>query len=210
MKKTTIMIIDDHALFRDGWAMLLKSTGKYEIIDKISDSSEIAGLLELKKPDLVLLDINMEPLDGFEVLKIIRNLSPVMKVIIVSMHSQTAYVKNMLKGGANGYVTKSSQGKELLEAVDVVMNGQTYLCDEVKNLLTKEAMGESKAPGLEKLTARELEIIKWLRDGLSSKEIAEKLDITTRTVEVHRHNILKKLNVKNSSALIEFVNAFGL
>jgi DNA-binding NarL/FixJ family response regulator len=210
MKKTTIMIIDDHALFRDGWAMLLKSTGKYEIIDKISDSNEIAGLLELKKPDLVLLDINMEPLDGFEVLKIIRNLSPVMKVIIVSMHSQTAYVKNMLKGGANGYVTKSSQGKELLEAVNAVMNGQTYLCDEVKNLLTKEAMGESKAPGLEKLTARELEIIKWLRDGLSSKEIAEKLAITTRTVEVHRHNILKKLNVKNSSALIEFVNAFGL
>ena len=204
------MIIDDHALIRDGWAMLLKSTGKYEIIDKVGNSAQVASLVELKKPDLVLLDINMEPLDGFEVLKIIRAISPATKVIIVSMHSQTAYVKNMLRNGANGYVTKSSEGKELLEAVETVMNNHTYICNEVKSILANEALGESKAPGLENLTTRELEIIKWLREGLSSKEIGEKLSITTKTVEVHRHNILKKLNLKNSNALIEFVNAYGL
>ena len=209
MSKTTI-IIDDHALIRDSWAMILKSTGKYEIIDKIGNTTDVANLLELKKPDLVLLDINMVPLDGFEVLKIIRKLSQDIKVIIVSMHSQTAYVKSMLRNGANGYVTKNSQQQELLEAVAAVMNGDIFICNEVKNIMAKEAMGDNQAPGLEDLTARELEIIRWLREGLASREIAEKLGITTKTVEVHRHNILKKLNVKNSSELIEFVNVHGL
>src|ERR1700730_4956574 len=108
MKKTSIIVIDDHALIRDSWAILLKHTGKYEVAGKIGNSGEVAEVLRVNHPDLALLDINMEPLDGFEVLDIISKLSPLTRVVAVSMHSQTAYVKKMLRNGAKGYVTKSS------------------------------------------------------------------------------------------------------
>ncbi|HYJ37285.1 MAG TPA: response regulator transcription factor [Chitinophagaceae bacterium] len=209
MDRATVMIIDDHALILDAWTMLLESEGNFEITGKIGNSAEVEGILETNHPDLVLLDINMAPVNGFEVLALIQRISPKTKVIAVSMHTQTAYVRRMIKGGARGYITKNSTAQEFLHGVGVVLKGGRYISKEVKNALAAQMMDDERS-NIDKLTPREIEVISCLRDGLSSKQIATKLSLTVKTVEVHRHNILKKLNVKNSISAIELVKAFGL
>ena len=141
----------------------------------------------------------------------IRKLSPGSKVIAVSMHSQPSYAKKMLRLGARGYVTKNSPRQEMLDAIQEVFNGQIYICQEVKNIISVQMLGEEEGvPGLNQLSEREIEVINLIRDGLSSKEIATRLNIAIKTVEVHRHNILKKLKVKNTASLINYINASGL
>jgi two-component system invasion response regulator UvrY len=209
MVKATVMIIDDHLLVRDAWSVMLRTQKKYKIVAQIGDSTQVEKHLKETHPDVVLLDINMAPLDGFEVLGIIREQSPSTKVIAVSMHSQTVYAKRMMRAGARGYVTKNSPGEELLDAIDVVVNGGKYICKEIKNAFVNQVL-EDRQTDINKLTSREIEVIKCLRQGLSSKEIAEQLSIAIKTVEAHRHNILKKLRVNNTVAAIEIANAYGL
>ena len=209
MQKTTVMIVDDHALIRDAWAMMLSADVRFNITDKIGDPTEVEPILHKSHPDIVLLDINMAPIDGFEILKLISKISPKSKVITVTMHNQTALVRKMMNGGAKGYITKNSSAQEFLQGVEIVMEGGQYLCKEVRNALaTQMLVGERSKIDL--LTRREIEIMKLLREGLSSKEIAAKLSLTPKTVEVHRYNILKKLDVKNTIAAIELANACRL
>ena len=209
MEKVTVMIIDDHELIRDAWTILLSKDGRFQITEKLGDPEEVEEKLKKKQPDLVLLDINLGSKDGFEVLELIKKYSPNSKVIAVSMHNQTIYVKRMIKGGAKGYITKNSSAQEFLHGIEMVMKGGRYICKEVKNVLAAQMLAGERSK-VNKLTYREIEIIKCLREGLSSKEIAAKLSLTTKTIEVHRHNILKKLEVKNSIAAIEIANAYGL
>jgi DNA-binding NarL/FixJ family response regulator len=152
----------------------------------------------------------MSPVNGFEVLKQIRKFSPGTKVIAVSMHSQPAYAKKMIREGAKAYVTKNSSSDEFLFAVNEVVIGKQYICREVKSILAEQEFSDNPENGIKNLSEREMEIISLIRDGLSSKEIAGKLFIDVKTVEVHRHNILKKLKVKNSAALIQYINDHGL
>jgi DNA-binding NarL/FixJ family response regulator len=128
------------------------------------------------------------------------------------MHSQPAYAKKMLRLGARGYVTKNSPRKEMLDAIHQVCAGNVYICQEVKNILSEQMMNEEEGggDGLNQLSEREIEVINLIRNGMSSKEIADKLAISIKTVEVHRHNILKKLKVKNTASLINYINSSGL
>ena len=181
------------------------------MIAELGDGQKAIDIARDKRPQIVLLDINMAPLNGFDVLKMIRKLSPGSKVIAVSMHSQPAYAKKMLRLGAKGYVTKNSPKQEMLDAIAEVNKGNIYICQEVKNILSDQMLGEEDtAAGLNQLSEREIEVINQIRDGLSSKEIADKLGISIKTVEVHRHNILKKLKVKNTASLINYINSSGL
>lgn len=205
------MIVDDHTLIRETWSFLLGRNENFEVIAEVGDGQRAIDIARDKRPGIVLLDINMAPLNGFDVLKMIRKLSPGSKVIAVSMHSQPAYAKKMLRLGARGYVTKNSPRQEMLDAINEVNNGNIYVCQEVKNILSEQMLGEEdSAAGLNQLSEREIEVINQIRDGLSSKEIADKLGISIKTVEVHRHNILKKLKVKNTASLINYINASGL
>ena len=126
------------------------------------------------------------------------------------MHSQPAYAKKMLRLGARGYVTKNSPRQEMIDAINDVNYGNIYICQEVKNILSDQMLGEDEGAGLNLLSEREIEVINQIKDGLSSKEIADKLGISIKTVEVHRHNILKKLKVKNTASLINYINSTGL
>ena len=206
MSKISILIVDDHTLIRETWSFLLGRNEGFEVLAEEGDGQRAIEIARDKRPNIVLLDINMSPLNGFDILKMIRKLSPGSKVIAVSMHSQPAYAKKMLRLGARGYVTKNSPRQEMLDAINTVQAGSVYICQEVKNILSEE---ESTA-GLNLLSEREIEVINFIRDGLSSKEIADKLGISIKTVEVHRHNILKKLKVKNTASLINYINASGL
>lgn len=211
MSKITIMIVDDHTLIRETWSFLLGRNEGFEVIAEVGDGQRAIEIARDKRPSIVLLDINMSPLNGFDILKMIRKLSPGSKVIAVSMHSQPSYAKKMLRLGARGYLTKNSPRQEMIDAIKEVYNGQTYICQEVKNIISVQMLGEEEGlPGLNQLSEREIEVINLIRDGLSSKEIATKLSIAIKTVEVHRHNILKKLKVKNTASLINYINASGL
>jgi DNA-binding NarL/FixJ family response regulator len=206
------MIVDDHLLIRQTWSFLLGKNENFDVIADTGDGEQAIELAREKRPDVILLDIKMRPLSGFDVLKMIRKYSPGSKVIGVSMHSQPADAKKMLRMGAKGYVSKNSPQHEMIEAITEVSKGNTFVCQEVKNILSDQMMNEDEGAdsGLNQLSEREIEVINLIRNGLSSKEIADKLAISIKTVEVHRHNILKKLKVKNTASLINYINSSGL
>jgi DNA-binding NarL/FixJ family response regulator len=208
MKKISIMLIDDHTLIRETWRSLLSTIENIEIVAECGDGRLAGELAKNKRPDVVLLDINMDPLDGFEVLKIIRKLSPLSKIIGLSMRSEPANVKKFFRLGAKGYVTKNSPRDELIYAIEEVNKGNTYICAEVKGLLVQKTIaGDSTAPDLRSLSDSELKVLSLLCSGDSSKDIAVKFGIAVKTVQVHRYNILKKMKVKNTIALILYVKS---
>jgi len=208
MKKISIMIVDDHTLIRETWSFLLGKNENFDVVAECGDGERAIELARDKRPDVVLLDINMAPMSGFDVLKMIRKYSPSSRIIGVSMHSQPAYAKKMLRLGAKGYVTKNSPRQEMLEAISEVSKNHIYVCQEVKNILSEQMLnGDQANPDINNLSDREMQIVRALKEGLSSKEIAAELSISLKTVEVHRHNILKKLKLKNTVSLINFINS---
>jgi DNA-binding NarL/FixJ family response regulator len=211
MEKITILLVDDHKLIRESWAYILNNDPRFNVIGQTSNGEEAIEIAKTTRPRVVLMDVNMTPVNGFDATRQIRKFSPGSRVIGVSMHSMPAYARRMLQLGAMGYVTKNSSKDEMITAIIEVNNGKKYVCDEVKNILAHQELEEDTGqPDMNVLSRRELDIVKLIKEGMSSKEIALKLDISLKTVEVHRYNILKKLNLKNTAVLVNFINSHGL
>lgn len=211
MEKITILLVDDHKLIRESWAFILNRDDRFRVIGETSNAEEAIGIAKSKAPKIVLMDINMSPVNGFETTKLVRKFSPGSKIIAISMHSMPVYARKMFQMGAMGYVTKNSSKDELLTAILEVYKGRKYICEEVKHLLAQQELEEdSGKPGMKIHSRHELDVVKIIREGDSSKEIAVKLGISLKTVKVHRYNILKKLSLKNTASLVDFVNAQGL
>jgi two-component system invasion response regulator UvrY len=211
MKKISVAIVEDHKLVRDMWAQLFSGKPEIEVVGKSGEFDEAIEMIKTKRPDIVLLDINLPGGSGLDAVPLIRKFAPGTRIIAVSMHSQPVYAKKMLQLGARGYVTKNSSHEEMYLAIDTVMEGKTYICQEIKNIISDQAMQDEPAgPDIKELSLREIEIVRLIKSGHSSKEIAAQLNISTRTAEVHRHNILKKLKLKNTASLISFINTTEL
>lgn len=135
MDRITILLVDDHKLIRDSWSFILNSDDRFRVVGETSDAEELVSLAKEKKPRIVLMDINMSPVNGFEATKLVRQYSPGSKVIGISMHSMPAYARKMMQIGAMGYVTKNSSKDELMNAIVEVNGGKKYICEEVKNIL---------------------------------------------------------------------------
>ncbi len=212
MGKITILLVDDHKLIRDSWSFILNSDPRFKVIGETSSGQEAIKIAVKNKPSVILMDVNMSPLSGFDVTKDILELSPGSRIIGVSMHTMPAYARRMLKLGAWGYVTKNSSKDEMIKAIEEVNNGKKYICKEVKDILVSQELNEgSEKPGdMNDLSRRELDVINLIKVGLKSKEIALQLDISTKTVEVHRYNVLRKLKLKNSVSLVNYLNEKGL
>lgn len=211
MKKITIAVVDDHKLIRQMWANLFAGNSDIELIGESGTYDEAIEMIKVKRPDILLLDINLHEASGLDAVPVIRKFSPGTRIIAVSMHSEPAYVKKMLHLGARGYVTKNSSQEEVLKAVEEVMKGEVYVCTEIRGILSDlQLKEEPEKQDTKNLSFREIEIIKCIKEGLSSKEIGMALNIATRTVEVHRHNILKKLKLKNTASLISFIHVSDL
>ena len=211
MEKITILLVDDHKLIRESWSFILNSDQRFLVVGETSNANDAIEIAKEKKPRIVLMDINMTPVNGFEATKLIRKFSPGSRVIGISMHSMPAYAKRMLQVGAMGYVTKNSSRDELLEAIIEVNEGRKYVCAEVKNILAQQELEtDGGQPDLNQLSRREIDVVQLIKEGLSSREIADKLDISLKTVEVHRYNVLRKLKLKNTAALVNFINTQGL
>ena len=207
MEKISVLIADDHKLIRDTWSFILNNDPRFQVIAECGDSEQAVEAARIKRPNIVLMDINMMPISGFEATEKIRKVSPASRIIGVSMHSQPAYAKKMLQIGARGYVTKNSSKEEMMKAILEVHQGNKYVCEEIKNNISELVLEENKdVPNVNALTEREIQIINLIKDGQSSKEIAGNLNISLKTVEVHRHNVLKKLKLKNSASLVNFIN----
>lgn len=210
MESISILIADDHKLIRDTWSFILNTDERFKVVAECSNGEEAIEQAKNKRPQIVLMDINMTPVSGLEATKQIRKVSPGSRIIGVSMHSQPAYAKKMLQIGARGYVTKNSSREEMFRAIMEVHRGNRYICDEVKNIISEQIMDDGPSQGINALSERELQIVKLIKEGFSSKEISNQLNISLKTVEVHRHNILKKLNLKNSAALVNYINTYAV
>ncbi len=207
MNKISILIADDHKLIRETWSYILNSDPRFKVIAACGSGEEAVELAKEKHPGVILMDINMAPFSGLEATKQIRKIIPDSKIIGVTMHSQPAYAKKMLQIGARGYVTKNSSKEEMIKAILEVYHGNKYICEEIRNILSDQTMDEGEnSPNINTLTEREIEVINLIKQGHSSKEISIRLEISLKTVEVHRHNILKKLKLKNSASLVNFIN----
>ena len=207
MEKITILIADDHTLVRETWSFILNTDPRFQVIAESGSGEEAIELAQKLRPNIVIMDINLPGMNGIEATQQIRKYAPGTKILGVSLHTQPTYARKMIQKGAMGYVTKNSSKEEMFKAITEIYEGKKYICEEIKNILSDQVIsGNEEQSGLNSLSQREIEIISYIKKGNSSKEIADALNISVKTVEVHRYNVLKKLNLKNAAALVNFVN----
>jgi two-component system invasion response regulator UvrY len=208
MEKVTILIVDDHKLVRETWSFILHAHPGFSVVGEAGSAEEGIELARTLQPQVIIMDINLPGINGIEATQQIRRLAPGIKVLGVSLHTQPTYAKKMMQMGASGYVTKNSSREEMFRAIQEVSGGRKYVCEEIKHILTEQVMSAEESPSdIYSLSARELEVISRLKKGYSSKEIAAELHISLKTVEVHRYNILRKLKLKNTAALVNYMNS---
>ncbi len=205
-KKVRIIIADDHLLIAETWATLINLDPEFEVVKVYDNTKSMIDEITDIRPDVAILDININPFSGIEATTMIRKLAPGAKIIGVSMHNQPSFAKKMIRNGAMGYVTKNSSKIEMYEAIRSVMKGEKYICAEIQRNITNQLLVEEDDNKLSKLTEREIEIIRLIKNGSTNKEIAETLFLSPRTVETHRARILKKLGLKNSLSLVKYIN----
>jgi DNA-binding NarL/FixJ family response regulator len=207
MDKISILIADDHTLVRETWSFILNTDPRFTVVAESGSGEEAVELAKKLRPNIVIMDINLPGMNGIEATQQIRKYSPGSRILGVSLHTQPTYARKMMQKGAMGYVTKNSSREEMFKAILEIQAGKKYICDEIKNILSEQVIsGDDPQTGLNSLSQREIEIISYIKKGFSSKEIADALNISVKTVEVHRYNILKKLNLKNAAALVNFIN----
>lgn len=212
MKRIKILLVDDHQLILDGLMSLLNNREEILVAGEAKNGRDALHLVKVVEPDLLLMDIDMPVMNGIDALREIKKMTPAVKVIILSMHEESGMIKNLMALGADGYLLKSCSQEELLGAIRAVANGQPYFSHGVTLALlnTNTTSASSSLPPTEFLTERETEIIKLISEGYSNKEIGNKLFISHRTVDTHRTNLMKKLNVSNIAGLISYAIKNGL
>jgi DNA-binding NarL/FixJ family response regulator len=204
MHNIKIIIADDHTLFIHGLQLLLKEEKGIEIIDIAGNGKELLQVLEKNKPDLVLLDLNMPVMNGLEAGRYIKMKYPGIKMIILSTYSEEHLVEKAKQTGFNGYLLKNCSREELLQAINMVINNQTSFPYFEPNANTSFEEGDGFLKQFN-LTKRELEILRYIKNGLTNQQIADKLFLSVYTVETHRKNIMHKLHLSNPASLIKFI-----
>lgn len=212
-----VVLADDHVFVRDGIKSLLENEANIVVVGEATDGLEALKIVEAEHPDLLILDIRMPNMTGIEVVEKLRSQNNMVKIVMLSMHESQEYVLKCIKAGADGYLLKGSSKEEFLKALHTVSDGGKYFSGDISSILigqlTHPTMSsEMKNPISEEMliTKREKEILTLLLSGKGNKEIAEALDISKRTAEVHRFNLMKKLKVKNLMELSNKANEFSL
>jgi two-component system, NarL family, response regulator NreC len=208
----TLLLADDHPIVRQGLRHLLECEPEFRIVAEAGDGIEALQKAELFKPDILVVDMMMPGVNGLEVLRQVRKISPTTRSIVLSMQSADAYVVEALKNGAAGYVLKETGPGELVNAVREVIKGNQFLSAKLSERFLSSGKEIENMPldAYETLTPREREILQMTAEGLTSTEIGDKLMISPRTVEVHRSNLTIKLGIKNQADLIRFAIRRGI
>jgi len=214
MCKAEILIADDHAMIRQGVRSLLSRNEQWCVVGEAVNGREAIEHFQQLRPDLMILDISMPEINGMDVARQILNTHDDAKIIVLSMYNDDDYISKCLEHGVRGYVVKSETGDQLEEAVETVLRGDCYFSHEVQksilkrysNTLTRKKTSANNI----RLTAREIEIVQLIGEGMTNQEMADRLFISQRTVETHRANLMKKVGVKNAIELVRKVERLGL
>lgn len=208
-KKYTILLADDHSILRSGLKAILNNQPNMEVIDEVDNGKAAYLSATSLKPNLLLTDISMPKTNGTECIHDLKKRAPEVKVLVLTMHSEEEHVHAALNAGADGYILKDDSHDELLVAINNVLNGKTYLspsiCSNIVNgYLNKKQDGTKCTSSWEKLTHREREVLKLIAEGYRNKDVAEYLTISIKTVEKHRSNLMKKLDLHSISSLTNY------
>jgi DNA-binding NarL/FixJ family response regulator len=205
------MLVDDHTLVRAGVRKILEAHSGFSVVGEVADGRAALAALEQQPVDVLVLDLTMPGMDGFEVLRRAKVTRPGIKVLVLTMHASAEYVTRAIREGANGYLLKDSAVQDLVAAIQAVMAGREYYSPPVQRELTGMVRGHAGGKRrTEPITGREREVLKLVAEGLSTKEIAARLDISARTVEAHRANIMRKLGLHSVARLTQYAIREGL
>ncbi len=207
-----ILMADDHCLIRQGIRSLLEKEEKYEIIGEAADGVEVLRKTALDQPDVLLLDLFMPNLDGFGTLERITKEYPHVRVILLTVNIEQSNIKQAIELGALGYVDKDSNLKDLHSAIDTVMNGEVYLSPTTSKSVVNSYVQQTKTKDTptSQLTARQIEVLELIAEGHRTKEIADKLCISEKTVEMHRTNLMNRLHIHNIAGLVRYAVRTGV
>ncbi|TMM56695.1 response regulator transcription factor [Maribacter algarum] len=221
MNKTTIVLVDDHVLVRDGIRALLESEDDLVVIGEGADGNEAIALVESKKPDVLIIDIRMPKMTGIEAVEKLSAANTEVKCIILSMHDSEEYILQSVAAGAKGYLLKDTGKAEFIKAIHTVQEGGKYYSGDISNVLVNNLLNPTKKPSESPksdsrtskpfdLTNKEIQVLELVLSGLTNKQISEKLQNSKRTVETHRFNLMRKMEVKNLIDLSKKAQEAGL
>jgi two-component system response regulator NreC len=206
-ERTTVVVCDDHTLFREGIKAILEAQPRIEVVGEAENGREAVARVQRLHPDVILLDIAMPDLSGFEATGRILKVSPKTKVLILTMYEEEEVITRCLKAGAAGYVLKDAPRNDLMHAIDVVKRGGQYLSSRaLKKVVKQHVRGsrEKAESGYDRLSAREREVLKLLADGLALKDIAKRLVLSVKTVDAHKTNMMRKLDLHDRAEVIKY------
>lgn len=213
-KRYRLVIAEDHTILREGLKALLAARAELEVVGEATDGREAVHAAEQLQPDLMLLDLSMPRFNGLEALKEIKRVSSETRVLVLTVHKTEDYVFTALQAGADGYVLKDSSSSELILAVQSVLRGERYLAPAIATTVVSGYLGSkdgtSLRGGVDDLSSREREVLKLIAEGYRTKDIAECLCISPKTVEKHRSNLMDRLNLRSVSALTTYAIEKGL
>ncbi len=207
MKKPTVILADDHTLVLEGFRRLLDT--HCELLATVGDGQALVTAAAQHRPDIVILDISMPVMNGIEAARTLKSKFPSMRLLFVTMHADPAYVRAAFQAGACGYLLKQSLGAELTQALHTVLRGQSYVTPLIAKDVVDGALSHDQLPLVE-LTARQQEVLQLIVDGHSAKDIATKLNISHRTVEFHKAQLMQQLDLHSTVELIKFALTNGL
>ncbi|WP_175416262.1 response regulator transcription factor [Aggregatimonas sangjinii] len=221
MNQITIVLVDDHSLVRDGIRALLESEQDLNVIGEGSDGREALTLVEEKNPDILIIDIRMPHMTGIEAVEKLNASQSDVKCIILSMHDSEEYILQSVAAGAKGYLLKDTGKTEFIKAIHAVQSGDKYYSGDISNVLvnsllnpstkiSKNSNSEGRTSKPFDLTNKEIQVLELVLSGLTNKQISEKLQNSKRTVETHRFNLMRKMDVKNLMDLSKKAQEFGL
>ncbi len=204
-----ILLADDHKIIRDGIISLLENEKDFNIIAEAENGFEVLDILKDETIDIVVMDISMPEMNGIECTKEIKKLYPEIRVLILSMYNEEQYVNEVFNSGASGYILKNSGKEDLVDAIITVLTGKPYYSSEVTETYIRSLTMNTKKPSknnaiIKELSSREIEVLELIVNEFTNQEIAEKLNISIRTVDAHRRNLLNKIDARNTAGLVKF------
>lgn len=208
-KKIRILLADDHRIVRQGFKLILQANDDMEVVGEAGNGREAVELAGTLRPDVVVMDVTMPELNGIEATRRIREISPYIRVVALSVHRDGVYVREVVRAGAEGYILKESGDTELISAIRAVAEGNSYLSPEVAGAVLKDYRKHATNP-IDLLSSREREVLQHIAEGKTNKEIATQLKLSVYTVDGHRTRIMEKLGLHSTGELVRFAVRSGI